>query len=135
MAASNLACFWKQCKCATCRYVCSRCRSSIPFELADGCGSTECDRWNPLTWEQYKSDLGWTGPASTVTEMDFIKARYGIMGTEFDRLYQESIIKDVNGHLEFDTMVLFAELRRLRGVRPQSLKDACKEMLGEENES
>lgn len=114
MAASNLICFWKQCKCATCRSVCSRCKSSVPFDVTDGCGTVECDRWNPLTWEQYKAGLGWTGDASAITEMDFIKARYGIRGTEFDRLYQEGVIKSVQGHFKFDTMMLFARLRQLR---------------------
>ena len=135
MAASNLVCFWRQCKCATCRAVCSRCRSSIPFDLVDGCGTTECDRWDPLSWEQYKEGLGWTGPASAVTEMDFVKARYDIRGPEFDTLYQEGVIKAVQGQLEFDTMVLFARLRQLRcDAHEHSLKKACEQYIREGEE-
>lgn len=132
MAASNLVCVWRQCKCATCRAVCSRCRSNIPFDVVDGCGTTECARWDPLSWEQYKEGLGWTGLASAVTEMDFVKARYGVTGPEFDKLYQEGVIKEIHGHLEFDTMVLHARVRQLRGdPKLYNLKESCTNFMQE----
>jgi len=122
MAASNLACFWKCCKCATCRAVCSKCQSAIPFDPTDECGITKCEKWEPLTWEQYQEGLGWTGPAYSVTEMDFLKALHGITGPEFDTLYQEGVIRPKGNGFEFDQMVLFARFRELRGKRPSSVK-------------
>lgn len=118
MAASNPKCFQKGCKCASCRWVCSRCVNSIPAVPSDGIecqGMPQCEDWLQLSWEDYCAGLGWTDATSSVTELDFIKATHGITGSEFDTLIQEGIIKPRGGGFEFDQMILYARLRTLRG--------------------